>query len=1657
MSVFDRPYAGSWSPNRKKVNRYTPDAILFLNGDTNIPGHKPEKQVIDIQQYVTQMSCDAGVESGSCSASFTLSIPRDIGSSLFSDGHCVFQPGLEVHIYMRGYFPVEGLANTLAKDELQALKDLLGDQSANLALRPYYHCFHGVTTTANLEYSGGFYSINQSCTGMLHFWQYHDISTNASLFGTRPSGSKLKMSLVGHNFTNMSPFSIVYSLYKDTAGSAGGVAFALSSSSNQSKKFFSENRSLFEMSALYWQKRFETKMYNLRMFGVNGEQLNSTQTAMIGRMSTGQLRAAAEINLRHKNNAAMTAANPTGTQILGADPEMKQLDMKGSTFTNKNWSNAMLQYLERAGEKSGYAVSAAQLKAFVNDIGQWGNVNLFESSYTSKLDIATAAATAVGYEFFQDVDGDLVFKPPLYNMDTSDLEAYRIEPEEIISITRASAEPQCTYMTVKSGAFSNWKGLGLEGEWGIRGQYIDYRLVGKYGWRPGDFDAQFYSDARGAFWAAVARMDIINEAMETANIVIPLRPELRPGFPVYVKHLDCFYYVKSMSHSFSYGGQCTTTLQCVAKRSKFLPPGINVPKDDNWGSNGIAHVRLSRPDMPSVPLIINQGTTGEVKLVGYPNVVMALDPNAISPLTWAFGQDVVDLTNPAEMKNLLMLLTGRDSKHPITEGSYYKDFTGKNGQVVRLAGGGAVTDSTIAAIFDNDKPPTGGFSVAVFDKAADGGRKATWSMKQISFAEIREQMLNYQDFLEEQNEKPATGEATLPGSKAWEQANADYKAAFNTAVYGDAAGTTGATIFDLLDLVGAFKVEDEDALNSAAIMDLLGDKKANFSNASTPGYYRYWSSAAPDEDDQAPSHVYKATNSAYGLERTMKDSDKVMNTYSSGMFKSKTETLTPPASIRSSASLLGRYVEWDSSSTKEVRQFRVAGSGGNYRDVHTDDIHTLKFSTGAVELQSMVAITSRTVTFHKDETIKAYANQIETWLNNTVGTIPLDSTMADAYDGVFAQMWNLAFPGGGLMGNPAFFNLTPPGGASKPVTNFINGGSSFDQTNDNGPLPISKNFPAFQWSNTYGGAYRLGLADRDAAYASQSVPGAGISGGKKNFDLSGVELGDIRRRLHCWSGCKCYMMDDNLRVKEKPQKVDRYDVALQAKHIKADILSEALHKHVAKRMAKRVLKLLSLAASAWHNEFKSKTKYPKTFNSDEAKKAWLEFGTFTKEFNAAIGMGENKQNIAELGGWKKKYKTKGKFKKVTSIYSPIFPISDAGGYKHFGSYAYGRGVTLDTSGEGWERLLSQDPLDEVDKDVVDTFVREILKSGSKKITKKIYEDAAAGAVGSDGVYRSNSAVVEALMEMQRTNPAAFARAARSLKIKDDDKVITVQEYIDKYPEDGRSKAGWTQKVLAIGLINHYQRDDTPGSYTTPLNASHNLVDIMPMKGTKPSAGDEILWDSLVRMNAGDPNSFLYVAPTGGDGTLQANVVKMVQQDMIENAATHAQYQGELRGKKEKPRQEFDFRNILADWGIGEGKWEDTLLGGAVDKFSQIGSANPDDPEIAAALKRVRELKKDMKEKYTDGGFGDLYGNSEGYKEKEAAAKAAAEAAAANNPPPNAPAGNDAPTAEGGVPDDNFDPEPEDETIEEPSQDPDAPSDPGADQGSSGDGTGDGWS
>ena len=179
------------------------------------------RKKVPLQPFITQVSVDSSIEAGGASASISMSIPMNFASEYFREGESVLMPGLEVHIYMRGFHPVPGVASMetdpATAAELAGIVKELGADPKKLAVRPWYHCFHGVTISSTHSYSGGMYEAGLECAGMLHFWQFMDMSTNASLFGSRPKGSQLKMSLVGHNYTNMSPFSIIYSLYLDTA------------------------------------------------------------------------------------------------------------------------------------------------------------------------------------------------------------------------------------------------------------------------------------------------------------------------------------------------------------------------------------------------------------------------------------------------------------------------------------------------------------------------------------------------------------------------------------------------------------------------------------------------------------------------------------------------------------------------------------------------------------------------------------------------------------------------------------------------------------------------------------------------------------------------------------------------------------------------------------------------------------------------------------------------------------------------------------------------------------------------------------------------------------------------------------------------------------------------------------------------------------------------------------------------------------------------------------------------------------------------------------------------------------------------------------------------------------------------------------------------
>jgi murein DD-endopeptidase MepM/ murein hydrolase activator NlpD len=675
--LTERPYAGTWGPNLRKVIKHTPDALVYINGDTYFPGCGGCGGRIDIQKFITGVSCDPTTE-GIASATISMAIPKYESQGLFADGKFALRPGLEVHVYIRGYFPAQNLLT--GDDSARATDPSLNEGST--IMYPYYLVFHGVVTSSSHNYSGGEYTATLSCADLLHFWQYQRVVEQGASLVRAPVGSKINSSLLGHNFSGMTPYSVIYTLYRDVMGAAGGVESVFIpelNATNVSPVSDAAGESYWTLSMLYWQKRFSQNVTTLRMFGANGTLYNAFQAAYLSTLTTEQTETLA---VRYAEAQAQgTATDPMAGWELGA------------RATGFDAFSVFATGGQGTETTNGLGVNAAALQAYIFDLGRIG-INLMETVYLTKTEVAQAVCRETGFEFFQDVDGDIVFKPPFYNMDTSGLRVYRIEPEDVISFDTQEKEPDCTVVKWTGSFMTNTAVPSLTGEYGSRAEFIDYRAVAQFGWRQETFDTAYYSgNPAAAFFACIARYDYYNIGVKSASVTVPLRPELRPGYPVYIAHVDCFYYIKGLSHSLQFGGQGTTTLTLVGRRAKFHAPGVS-PKDGSRPT--VNDIHMDDMHLPRLPLTLPVGSVGgravpyatglpgsvyyetttetgtetvavpraynvqggpginsEHKTQGFPNVVMAIDPELVNPSQFARGFELEALQTEAAIKALI--------------------------------------------------------------------------------------------------------------------------------------------------------------------------------------------------------------------------------------------------------------------------------------------------------------------------------------------------------------------------------------------------------------------------------------------------------------------------------------------------------------------------------------------------------------------------------------------------------------------------------------------------------------------------------------------------------------------------------------------------------------------------------------------------------------------------------------------------------------------------------------------------------------------------------------------------------------------------------------------------------------------------------------------
>lgn len=382
----------------------------------------------------------------------------------------------------------------------------------------YYPAFWGFITNVEENYSGGMYKIILSCADILHWWAYSSVNIHPIPESNIMAGGALTLTAFSTVFRRMNPFQILYTL---TTNMGMHEFITVSWAGQKTPLGQIYPRELFKKVTAgimaYWQQRFQNVGNLLKMYGINGKRVDRRGL---------QLRQP-EIYVPKKNNS--------DTGVPYQDRSLYSLDR---------------DFIEKF-----------EIFADYEKMGTWEN-----AEFMTKLQIATEIKTKCDFEFFQDVDGNFVFKPPFYNLNVKGIMPYTVLPTDIISYSlSADTEGLITVLTVNTPMYKNLRlttsCLGV-------GFHMDIDLVKRFGIRHQEMTVEYVTNQKYAKTLALGQMTMINAKVTTGSVTIPGRPELRLGYPIYMEHRDSFHYIKSINHAFDYGGSFTTTLSLETERKK---------------------------------------------------------------------------------------------------------------------------------------------------------------------------------------------------------------------------------------------------------------------------------------------------------------------------------------------------------------------------------------------------------------------------------------------------------------------------------------------------------------------------------------------------------------------------------------------------------------------------------------------------------------------------------------------------------------------------------------------------------------------------------------------------------------------------------------------------------------------------------------------------------------------------------------------------------------------------------------------------------------------------------------------------------------------------------------------------------------------------------
>jgi hypothetical protein len=506
------------APSREII-KTAPDMVVYIDGlpffiNPYLKDESNNYTTVNFNDYVTAIATNYGVDNLIPSGSINLSVPNG-SKQLFMapGGGLLIDTMSEVRIYAKSYF-FSPTGNTV-----------------------YRRIFNGMIKSVDYNENNTSLEIAISVVGILHLMELMQ-TDRAPATMSNSSESQTPMQTVD---SNKNAYQVIVATFRRAMDYSGFLKTAIGTKEEKIKDS-ALAASLKANFIAKWQERLTDLRKYVHLFGYKE-----------------------------------TVAQPDSV-------DAKSQDVKNTKDTTKA-SGAEASSVE--SQANNYLTNSIRrhLPEFA-----LGSIQLFQGKIMPRLEIVRAAIESIGYEGYQDVDGSIIIKPPLYNLDSTIIgDTSKIKDENlseysnpfIIHLSEVLGENYMedesairrTRMTVQGGFNpAGWQ-MGMANSLKAVGSFIDVNLVRKFGVRDeAPRQLNFLShNSKAIFAFAAMELVKLNKNFRTYHVTIPLRPEMRLGFPIFIPHLDMYAYVSGIGVSYNVGGRADMSLTCnfIRKRPQF--------------------------------------------------------------------------------------------------------------------------------------------------------------------------------------------------------------------------------------------------------------------------------------------------------------------------------------------------------------------------------------------------------------------------------------------------------------------------------------------------------------------------------------------------------------------------------------------------------------------------------------------------------------------------------------------------------------------------------------------------------------------------------------------------------------------------------------------------------------------------------------------------------------------------------------------------------------------------------------------------------------------------------------------------------------------------------------------------------------------------------